>query len=535
MTCGKGTCQNINHEAVCACFNGYAALDNQCRDIDECEQNPCHATAVCTNTPGNFICTCPEGLVGDPVRGGCRNAGECFTDNDCPDSALCDDSKCKNPCELPGICGENANCRSSGHKASCQCQGNARGDPKIGCLRIECSDNNECPSSRSCIDSKCVDPCSLANTCGQNANCLTENHGGVCSCFPGTTGNPLLGCVAIQYCNSDNQCPTSTKCNNGICCAVCSSSRDCLDDQLCIQSVCQPTCKSNSTCPDFQFCKNNICVQETRCTNDEECELGENCVIDSNGRSECKNVCSGRFLCGRNSECIARSHEPECECKPGFYADGKGCRKIECQSDDECSNDKMCENHMCKIVCLLGEPCGPNALCSAENHKQICQCQPGFTGDSKLGCTLLDFCKDSPCGPGASCKNSRGSFRCFCPAGLVGDAYTNGCQKAVECQINDDCPKTAKCVQENGVPKCRDVCEKVACGPNADCQADVHSAFCVCRNGYDGVATDLVNGCKPIPTTCQTNSQCPSNSYCNGVVCKRKTIFLNLTLNILFS
>ena len=44
---------------------------------------------------------------------------------------------------------------------------------------------------------------------------------------------------------------------------------------------------------------------------------------------------------------------------------------------------------------------------------------------------------------------------------MVGDPYTVGCQKAVECQINDDCPKSAKCIHENGIPKCRDVLVKI--------------------------------------------------------------------------
>ena len=520
ISCGKGSCQIVDHGAVCACFTGYTLINNKCEDIDECLQEPCHESAICKNAPGNFICTCPEGLVGDPIRGGCRKAGECFSDVDCPDSAVCENSKCKNPCESTNVCGTDAICRTASHTVTCRCPQNTKGDPKVACQRIECSDNNECAASKSCVNSKCVDPCSLPNACGQNANCITDNHVGVCSCLPGTTGNPLLGCVQIQYCSADNQCPSGTKCNNGICCALCSSSRDCLTDQLCIQSVCQPTCKTNSTCPDFQFCLNNICVQETKCNIDDDCDIGEHCVIDTNGRSECKNVCSGRFLCGRNADCIARNHNPECECKPGFSSDGKTCKKIECQVDTDCSNDKKCEGNMCKIVCLMGEPCGENALCSSENHKQDCHCQPGFTGDPKVKCTLIDFCKESPCGPGASCKNSRGSFRCFCKAGMVGDAFKSGCQKAVECQINDDCPKAAKCVQENGVPKCRDVCENVNCGPNAECQAENHAAFCGCRSGYDGNPKDLVNGCKPIPSPCQTNSDCLADSYCNNRICK---------------
>lgn len=372
-----------------------------------------------------------------------------------------------NPCELRNTCGRGAVCSVSDHKTSCRCPANTRGDPKVGCKRIQCLENHECSQSQSCIDNKCIDPCSLPNTCGQSAQCISENHVALCACHPGTTGNPLLGCIPLEYCSVDHQCSAGAQCNNGICSSICSSSRDCLEDQLCLQGVCQPTCKSNSTCPDFQFCLNNICVQEPRCLSDNDCDIEENCVTDNNGRSECKKVCGARFLCSRNAECIARNHQPECQCKQGFYSDGKVCRKIDCNSDSDCSSDKLCDNHVCKMVCLLGDPCGQHALCSAENHKQVCYCQPGYSGDPRVECKALDFCSQNPCGQGASCKNSRGSFKCSCPQGMVGDPFTTGCLKAVECQINDHCPNTAKCVQENGVPKCKDVCEGAACGPNS--------------------------------------------------------------------
>ncbi|KAH6756717.1 hypothetical protein C2S53_000807 [Perilla frutescens var. hirtella] len=32
-----------------------------CQDIDECMMSPCDPHLVCTNTPGSFLCSCPEG------------------------------------------------------------------------------------------------------------------------------------------------------------------------------------------------------------------------------------------------------------------------------------------------------------------------------------------------------------------------------------------------------------------------------------------------------------------------------------------
>lgn len=523
MNCGKGSCSVINHGAVCTCFQGYYLFDGICEDIDECLNHPCHSSAICQNLPGSFVCSCPEGLVGDPVSTGCRNPGECLTDSDCPSTAACENSRCKNPCEKTGACGRNAVCNAVSHSAVCKCPSNSYGNPHNECIHVECSDNNDCASERTCVNSKCINPCSLSNVCGQQAECVPQNHIGVCTCLPGTTGNPLLGCTALQYCNSDSQCPSGTICNNGLCCSLCTSNRDCIGEQLCIKGVCQPTCKSNSSCPDFQYCLNNICTQEVRCRSDDDCEFNENCVIDNFGRANCQDSCLGRVLCGRNAECTARNHNPDCECKDGFIGDPKiACRKMECQSDDDCSNDKTCDNYSCKIACLIGQPCGENALCSAENHKQVCHCQPGYTGDPKVGCVLIDYCKDSPCGPGAQCKNSRGTFKCSCPPGLVGNAYNEGCHPAVECQTNDECPLSAICSQINGIPKCKDVCEGQRCGPNADCVSKSHTAYCACKQGYDGDANDLRIGCQPLPMPCQIISDCPPSTYCSEGICKRE-------------
>ena len=34
-------------------------------DINECETNPCHANANCTNTPGSYVCNCSRGYQGN--------------------------------------------------------------------------------------------------------------------------------------------------------------------------------------------------------------------------------------------------------------------------------------------------------------------------------------------------------------------------------------------------------------------------------------------------------------------------------------
>ena len=85
------------------------------------------------------------------------------------------------------------------------------------CILLECNYHSDCSPSDACFNHKCVDPCSLSNVCGHGADCSPLNHSAVCTCQPGGTGDPNLGCTPVQYCKSDSQCATGSACNGGIC------------------------------------------------------------------------------------------------------------------------------------------------------------------------------------------------------------------------------------------------------------------------------------------------------------------------------
>ncbi|KAJ4789936.1 Wall-associated kinase family protein [Rhynchospora pubera] len=68
----RSSCQNISNGEgyLCQCLPGYEGspyIPGGCIDIDECnitDKNPC--SGICTNTDGNFTCSCPKGTHGNP-------------------------------------------------------------------------------------------------------------------------------------------------------------------------------------------------------------------------------------------------------------------------------------------------------------------------------------------------------------------------------------------------------------------------------------------------------------------------------------
>ncbi|KAF2352426.1 hypothetical protein FHG87_016821, partial [Trinorchestia longiramus] len=67
---------------------------------------------------------------------------------------------------------------------------------------------------------------------------------------------------------------------------------------------------------------------------------------------------------------------------------------IACESNDECPMDNSCINMQCYDVCILGI-CGTDAECKIAQHRPVCECPPGTTGDPLYRCvaTLTEIPK----------------------------------------------------------------------------------------------------------------------------------------------
>ncbi|GAU98557.1 hypothetical protein RvY_09686-2 [Ramazzottius varieornatus] len=55
--CANGGCEEGTIGPICQCFSGFEGLRCE-RDIDECQQTPCHNGATCENLFGSFRCNC---------------------------------------------------------------------------------------------------------------------------------------------------------------------------------------------------------------------------------------------------------------------------------------------------------------------------------------------------------------------------------------------------------------------------------------------------------------------------------------------
>jgi len=223
----------------------------------------------------------------------------CRSDAECDSNKACINTECVNPCLLDQSCGKNAECLATNHRAICECRQGFRGDPYNACYIIGCRSDSECPSDKACINSDCQHPCIVSNPCAPvNAECFNQNHQAVCRCRPGFIGNPFFSCTPepMPECIVDSDCPSQLAC---------------IDEQ------CQ-----------------NPCTVIQPCQAPAECR-----VIDT-----------------------APVRTMICRCPDGYVGGNDGqCRPVEplkalgCTADIQCPSDKACFNGICRNPCQCGK------------------------------------------------------------------------------------------------------------------------------------------------------------------------------------
>jgi len=175
-------------DGVCVpCATGYAGLDGDCVDIDECVTSGFCGVggAACTNLPGTFVCSCSTGyVVASPTGGLCVNIDECAAPS--------------NPCGV-GTCADNA----GSYLCSCPAGYRLAMSPALTCTDIdECADG--------------TDACTSAPV----AACMNQAGTYLCTCPSGYegTGRGVAGCADIDECTrgTDDCDDANSVCTNTV-------------------------------------------------------------------------------------------------------------------------------------------------------------------------------------------------------------------------------------------------------------------------------------------------------------------------------
>lgn len=113
-------------------------------------------------------------------------------------------------------------------------------------------------------------------------------------------------------------------------------------------SGCQsyPDCDTDKDCQEHgEFCVARKCQ---KCRDTRDCPAGQQC---SNGKcGAIPGYCTDQSQCGPGQSCIAnrcRACESDGECGPGLKCLQGQCKKAQCSTDNDCPQDKNCQNGVC--------------------------------------------------------------------------------------------------------------------------------------------------------------------------------------------
>lgn len=89
--------------------------------------------------------------------------------------------------------------------------------------------------------------------------------------------------------------------------------------------------------------------------------------------------------CEKHANCtISDTNKPISSCPEGFQGSPSNC-KPECMRNSDCNLEQACLNYKCENPCT--GVCGLNARCHVINHRPVCACSDGYTGDPFTTCS----------------------------------------------------------------------------------------------------------------------------------------------------
>uniref|UniRef100_A0A3Q4M8I5 Latent transforming growth factor beta binding protein 2 n=1 Tax=Neolamprologus brichardi TaxID=32507 RepID=A0A3Q4M8I5_NEOBR len=518
--CGRGRCVSVQTGYICLCEPGFklSALQTNCIDVNECDEDPCEGKGRCINSYGSYTCHCHSGY------------SQVITQN----RKFCQDI---NECSMPNKC-QNGKCVNTEGSYTCECNAGYAKSRRGACEDIdECRDPSSCPNGV-CVNTLGSFRCQVCGpgfrpvVCGGMSllmfACLSP---GVCrSGFPNIDGNlcydvPLYLCPDVDECSVANLCP----------------------GQLCLNTDGSYTCRSCEAgfqvneggryCEDIDECQSPSACPTGVCANTEgsfscmACDLGFELAFD---RRSCEDVneCEDARLCV-GGQCTNAIGSYSCSCPSGMeLVDGTFCRAVSrglphvdlephfplicllffphflsVVDVDECSKDDVC----IRGKCINGE------------GSFLCLCEAGFKFNTDTAdCEDIDECdNETICGSNGFCENTDGSFRCQCDQG-----YTNPpgdmtrCVDVNECEMSLALCGEALCENFDGSFLC--IC------PNDNEEFDPRTSQC--RSMGNRAGLELTRDTKPIPafpTWAEERRECYYNlndaNFCDNVLSHNTT------------
>ncbi|KAA8582268.1 hypothetical protein FQN60_009008 [Etheostoma spectabile] len=482
--CGRGKCIPVQTGYTCHCEPGFKlnALQTNCIDVNECDQEPCEGKGRCMNNYGSYTCQCRSGY------------SQVITQN----RKFCQDI---NECSMPNKC-QNGECINTEGSYTCECNSGFAKSWRGQCEDVdECRDPSSCPNGvcvntpgsfqcQTCslgfrpVNERCVDvnECLNQTVCGRG-RCVNTEGSYRCNCFQGYKLSSDHVCQGNGQSEDVDECVLPGVCLHGRCVNLDGTHKCTCNHGYQVTSD-SKTCEDVNECASGNVCPAGICINTVgsytcqncrpgfgpstdrlRCEDVDECQSLFTCAngicLNSEGSYTCENCPTGYRvsydgeLCEDIDECVLPTTCPKgtctntegsftCTvCQPGFKVSEDG---QQCDDVDECLVANVCQAQLCLNTpgsytcrnCGAGlqlsedgyscedfDECQTPGLCplgvctNTEGSFSCVACDPGFTeAPNRLSCEDVNECEDPSLCVGGQCTNTIGSYSCSCPTGL---------------------------------------------------------------------------------------------------------------------
>ncbi|XP_067469468.1 latent-transforming growth factor beta-binding protein 2-like isoform X3 [Thunnus thynnus] len=539
--CGHGKCIPVQTGYTCHCEPGFklSALQTNCIDVNECDDDPCEGKGSCINSYGSYTCQCHSGY------------SQVITQN----RKFCQDI---NECSMPNKC-QNGECINTEGSYTCECNSGYAKSWRGQCEDIdECRDPSSCPNGvcintpgsfqcQACgpgfrpVSERCLDvnECLNQTVCGPG-RCVNTEGSYRCNCFQG------YKLTLDNVCQDVDECVLPEVCLHGRCLNLDGTHKCTCDHGYQVTSD-SKACEDVNECATGNVCPAGICINTAGSYTCQNCRPGFGPSVDGL-RCEDVNECAQDDLC-LGGVCANTEGSYTCtRCKAGYKVspDRQRCEDIdECQSLSTCANgiclnsegSYTCENcptgyrvsyngELCEDIdeCVLPTTCPQGTCTNTEGSFTCIVCQPGFrVSEDRQQCDDVDECLVANVCLGQLCSNTPGSYTCrSCGAGLQLSEDGHNCEDINECETPGACP-TGVCtntegsfscmscdpgftVAPNGL-SCEDVneCEDASMCVGGQCTNTIGSYSCSCPAGLelvDGTSCRDINECLTIMGIC---------------------------------